>query len=171
MTEEYIWYVCYGSNLCYERFMCYLTGEGSSKYGVNARPDRRCANPNPPKKTVTTIIPYPVYFGCFSENWQGGVAFIDSDKKGFSIGRAYLVTREQYDHVQTWEGKRYRKKVRLSDIEGIPAYTFTDSVRNHFVMPSVRYKKVILDGLVECGIHPDGAAAYINAAISNEAQL
>ena len=166
--EKLVWYVCYGSNLCYERFMCYLTGEGSPKYGVSPKPERRCSNSNPPLKSVTTIIPYPLYFSHNSITWEGkGVAFIDPSKNGFSIGRAYLVTREQYLHVKEREGSWYQYEVRLPDIEGIPAYTFTDSFRHSFVAPCEKYKRVILDGLVECGIHPDGAIAYIEAVIKN----
>lgn len=33
-NSDLVWYVCYGSNLCYERFMCYLTGEGREIYGL-----------------------------------------------------------------------------------------------------------------------------------------
>lgn len=166
--EKFVWYVCYGSNLCYERFMCYLTGEGSTKYGVPSKPERRCSNPNPPLKSVTTIIPYPFYFSRNSITWEGkGVAFIDPSKNGFSIARAYLVTREQYLHVKEREGPCYQNEVRLPDIEGLPAYTFTDTFRHSFVAPGEKYKRVILDGLVECGIHPDGAIAYIEAAIKN----
>lgn len=171
MTEEYIWYVCYGSNLCYERFMCYLTGEGCPKYGVEPKPDGRCENPNPPKKSAVTIIPFPLYFARESRIWEGkGVAFIDPSKKGISIGKAYLVTREQYLHVKAREGRWYEKEVKLSDIEGIPAYTFTDRFKHPFVAPSEKYKKVILDGLVECGIHPDGAVTYIKSVIKNRTQ-
>ena len=69
------------------------------------------------------------------------------------------------------QGRWYEKEVKLSDIEGIPAYTFTDRFKHPFVAPSEKYKKVILDGLVECGIHPDGAIAYIEAAIKNGTKL
>ena len=104
-NSDLVWYVCYGSNLCYERFMCYLTGEGSEKYGVAARPDCRCNNPNPPQRIEITILPYPLYFARNSSSWQGqGVAFIDPAKKGISLGRAYLVSKEQYLHVKALLG-------------------------------------------------------------------
>ena len=144
----------------------HLTGEGSEKYGVAARPDGRCNNPNPPQGIEVTILPHPLYFARNSSSWQGqGVAFIDPAKKGISIGRAYLASKEQYLHVKAREGNWYKKEIRLSDIEGIPAFTFTDMAKHPFVTPSEKYRKVILDGLIECRLHPDAAKVYLDAYI------
>ena len=35
--DDYVWYACYGSNLCHERFMCYITGKGNTKYNISTR--------------------------------------------------------------------------------------------------------------------------------------
>ena len=89
-------------------------------------------------------------------------------RKGISIGRAYLVTREQYLHVKGREGSYYENEIRLPDIEGIPAYTFTDWRRYPYLAPSEQYCRVILDGLVECGLHPDAAKIYLSSAFEDD---
>lgn len=163
--DQLIWYVCYGSNLCYERLMCYLTGNGSDRYHIAAKPDGRCSNPKPPERSVVIAIPFPLYFARNSATWQnGGVAFLDPTRQGMSIGRAYLVTRQQFDHIKRREGSWYQNEIRLENIEGIPAFTFTDASPKPFVEPSPLYRQVILDGLIECGVPRSFAESYLSIA-------
>ena len=53
-----IWYVCYGSNLCLERFMCYLTGKGSEKYNVDSNPEREYKDQSLPRRSKLIKIPF-----------------------------------------------------------------------------------------------------------------
>ena len=73
------------------------------------------------------------------------------------------MSKEQYLHVKAREGNWSKKEIRLSDIEGIPAFAFTEMAKHPFVAPSEKYRKVILDGLIECGLHPDAAKVYLGA--------
>ena len=160
---QLVWYVCYGSNLCYERLMCYLTGNGSEKYQIAAKPDGRCSNQNPPERSKVIAIPFPTYFARKSSTWQnGGVAFLDPTRKGVSVGRAYLVTTQQLDHIKRREGSWYQNELYLGDIEGIPALTLTDFSREPSVEPSPLYRQVLLDGLLECGIPKSFAESYLS---------
>ena len=166
MPENLVWYVCYGSNLCFERLMCYLTGAGSLRYGVPANPAGKCEDPNPPTRNKVVALPYPLYFARNSRTWNGGVAFIDPSHRGVSIGRAYLITRAQFQHIKRREGAWYQKEVTLDAIEGIPAVTFTDETTQRFVKPSDSYLRVIKDGLLECGIPESFVDSYIKASMT-----
>ena len=170
--KNYIWYVCYGSNLCFERFMCYLTGEGNEKYNIDPEPKRRCLNPNPPIQSKVISIPFKLYFAKESSRWdQKGVCFLDEKEGSNTVGRAYLITEEQYEHVWLFEGKRdwYPKQLELGSIDGIRAVTFTAANKifpERF--PCDRYYQVVFDGLLECGLSNDEAKVYLSARLPKE---
>ena len=148
--DKLIWYVSYGSNMCFERFMCYITGEGSEKYGIEPDQKKRCNDITPPLRSQKITIPYERYFGGESVTWNNcGVAFLDFNSNKESIGRSYLITKEQYLHVKKSEGKDYQYEVELKGINGIKAFTFTNENRMPENEPSLEYKKVIEDGLKE----------------------
>ncbi|MCR4661546.1 MAG: hypothetical protein K5765_06055, partial [Clostridia bacterium] len=86
-----------------------------------------------------------------SSSWNnGGVAFLDPHKKGNTMGRAYLITKEQYEHVHNEEGKTwYGYEIVLGEIDGIKVVTFTNEKRQMENAPSDAYKKVINAGTKE----------------------
>lgn len=83
--KEYVWYVSYGSNMLYERFLHYIKG-GSFRGSRYRRP---CADQSLPLAVKTVEIPYDMYFGNESGSWRGGgVSFLDVTQKGKALGVA-----------------------------------------------------------------------------------
>jgi hypothetical protein len=78
-----------------ERFLCYIKGGlyNSSRYHPP------CDDTTLPQAVKTVEIPYDMYFGNMSGSWNCGVSFLDVTKKGKALGVAYLITKEQFDHV------------------------------------------------------------------------
>ncbi|MCR4661605.1 MAG: gamma-glutamylcyclotransferase, partial [Clostridia bacterium] len=148
--DNYRWYVCYGSNMLKRRFMCYLTGKGDDEYNVKATNDP-CKNQSEPLCSLRVEVPYELYYGNSSSRWNNhGAAFLDPNKKGSTIGRAYLITKEQYEHVHIKEGKIwYGHEIVLGEIDGIKVVTFTNEERQMENAPSDAYKKVINAGTKE----------------------
>lgn len=134
--DEYVWYVCYGSNLCYERFMRYINRTSSKKEPL-------C------KKTI--IINHPLYFDSYTKLWDGAKAFININESGKTYGVKYLISKEQYEEIKRMEGSDYDIKYSFGNDEyGINQLTFTTS--RHFdtnYHPSSVYLKTIKNGLNE----------------------
>ncbi len=114
---EMVWYVCYGSNLLEERFLCYVRG------GVipgNTLSERGAQDPTLPVRSEKCTIDHELFFSTPSKKWFGsGVAYINSQKikqagkgkavndldsrgysrlfaRGVTLGRRYLITLEQF---------------------------------------------------------------------------
>lgn len=171
-----VWYASYGSNLLYEDgFLCYI--QGGIRRGCS-RKENGCTDKTPPIKNKTIDIPFPLYFGEQSfKRWNGGgVAFIglSRDENNPTVGRMYLITKEQFIDVITQENdnqkisidfeevrrkgsKVFRKSwygniVYLGDDEGYPIFTFThykDIKNQTFNLPSDKYIQIIAAGLKE----------------------
>ena len=128
--ENLVWYACYGSNIMYERFLCYIQG---GTFYANNKPHDGCPDKAPPHSSKPIIIPYEMYFGNKSKWWNNsGVAFLDTSRKGITLGRMYLITEEQYKNIWKDEGKSdnwYNKEISLGEFEGCPIKTFTNSER------------------------------------------
>lgn len=172
----YVWYACYGSNLLYERFMCYITGgkaPGSSHVNPGAR-DR-----TPPVGDELYRINRRLYFGETSKAWQNrGVAFIeaDPDEQAVTLSRIYRITHQQFEDVLAQENRKKPGSLdlRLQDLdpgdsikvsdswygrlicvelyESEPVLTFTspaDLPVDERREPSVEYLTVIINGLLE----------------------
>jgi len=158
-NNELIWYLCYGSNLCEERLMAYITGSGCKKFNLD--PDYNpCANIQKPIQNIKFTIPYKIYFAKSSRNWSyGGVAFLNPKlNSGLAYCRAYLITKEQFDFIYRKENGGniqsgwYHKIIELGKIEGYNAYTFTNSkVFESKNRPTELYVKCIKEGLREAG--------------------
>ena len=150
MNNNCVWYACYGSNLLKARFMEYING-GNSKF-TNKTHDK-CKDTTPPVAEMTLEIPYELYFGNKSSSWDdGGVAFIDVDRPEKTLGRAYLITEEQYEHLRKQEGRGknwYNHEHSLGDRYGIPVKTITNDGLREERAPSEKYKEVIILGLIE----------------------
>lgn len=115
---EFVWYASYGSNVNYDRFMCYIKGgkpKGSdTKY-------KGCTNKDEPLKVETIDIHHELYFSKTSDTWQGkGVAFIKAknDEEVKTLGLMYLITKEQFIEVIQQENlKHYKNKKPVIDFD------------------------------------------------------
>ena len=153
--NDYVWYVSYGSNMLMDRFMCYIKG-GSYK---GSRGHAPCSNTARPKAVRNFEIPYDMYYGNTSYSWEGGgVSFLDISKPGKALGVAYLISREQFEHVAREENGGhepaeatgwYNTVVKLGQMDGMDVLTITnDSCRlvNH---PAKSYVMTLDAGLAE----------------------
>lgn len=150
--QNYVWYACYGSNLCRERFLWYIHGGGPKN------------NPGCQDKTLPVVdrlytIHYELYFANQSKTWgNGGVAFLklENDERIETLGRVYLITSEQFEDVKKQEGasnKWYGHVLELGEMGGIPVKTLTRVPENigQYVIntPSLEYLDMLRRGLVE----------------------
>lgn len=151
--EGLVWYVAYGSNLLAGRLKNYIAG---GRCAYNKREYKPCDDTRLPERSVTVRIPYSMYYSGASKSWgEKPVCFLDIAKPGMAYGRAYLVRKAQLDWIHNQEGKGhawYSQRVRLENIDDIPAYTFTSSVaKEHrpFNMVSASYGVVLFCGMKE----------------------
>lgn len=170
-TRKFVWYVCYGSNLCEERFWCYITGEANEKLGIKEGP--RCRDQNAYVTKLPIRIPYEMYFGNKSRTWDdGGVCFLNptkvKDSKKYTFAMAYLISEEQYRHVWEREGKSrqwYGKEIELDPIIAaimtFPVKTFTSEMVHDYNPPCKRYLAVVKKGLLEWGLSNKQATRYL----------
>ena len=151
--KEHLWYVSYGSNMLKERFNCYI--EGGSYEG--STPREPCRDTTPPAAVKTVEIPYDMYFGNHSRSWEyGGVSFLDTSKKGNALGVAYLITKEQFDHVAAQEnGGRYPEEgynwyeniIALETMDGFEVKTITNNVLREYNEPCQAYLDTLHQGI------------------------
>ena len=142
--NDYIWYVSYGSNMLKERFMKYIEG-GSFK---DSRYHPPCSDTTPPVATKAIEIPYDMYFANESGSWHGsGVSFLDTTRKGKSLGVAYLITTEQLGHVTEQENNGripqpgydwYEDIIDLDMMDGFEVKTIT----NHKILPYIEQPRL-----------------------------
>ena len=150
--REHVWYVSYGSNMLGERFMRYIKG-GSYEGSAYREP---CKDMSPPAAVRTLEIPFDMYFGNLS-SWGGGVSFLDTTEKGKSLGVAYLITRQQFEHVSCEEnggrcpggGEWYEDIIDLEPIDGIGVKTITNNDLRPYNEPSQRYLDTLFEGIKE----------------------
>lgn len=134
--KNYVWYVCYGSNLCYERFMKYID---------------RTSEKTPPLCKENILIHHPLYYSSYTKLWGGAKLFLDLGAYGKTYGVKYLITREQYSEIKRMEGPDYDLKYCLGlDEFHIPEVTFTTSqtFSTDYKM-SQSYKDVVRRGIEE----------------------
>jgi len=145
-----VWYASYGSNMLEERFLHYLQG-GVCRF--NYKRYNACINSAPPRESLPVIIPYPMYFGNFSYSWSnGGVCFLDISCTGNTLGRMYLITEEQLEHIHYQEGSNkdwYDKQIELGYRNGFPIVTLTNLVKRSLNQPINKYLEVVRLGLQE----------------------
>lgn len=163
--SDEVWYACYGSNLCEERFKCYIAG-GTCK--DNGRYYEGCKN-NKSLWTDSKVRSFhgKMYFGNKSGSWDGkGVAFYSDAYKGETIMRLYKITWGQLLEVQDQECDSpnwYGNIVCLGiDEDGCPIYTLTSNSIRPKNAPSDKYVNLIKRALIEeCGISPEDARTYL----------
>ena len=152
--DNYVWYVSYGSNMLRERFMCYIKGgqfEGCGKY------HEPCRDTSDPVAVATYDIPYDMYFRNNSASWGGkGVSFLDISKQGHALGVAYLITREQFDHVALQENGGhqllnawYNTIISIGMMDGHDVVTITNNAVCDFNAPSEGYLDTLHRGIAE----------------------
>lgn len=143
--KEYVYYICYGSNLLEERFLLYITGGSNKKLNIT---QKGCNDKSLPLKMIPFELPYSIYFAKQSSKWENkGVAFLDTTKKGHSYAKGYLITKEQYLEVSKQEGPWYDNEFCLGEYDGYPLYTFTSSVKYPQTVPGEKYLNVIKKGI------------------------
>ncbi len=170
---EQLWYAAYGSNLSSERFGHYLGGgrpTGASRTYAGARDATEPLGDRP------LALAGQVYFAGESPTWGGGVAFYDPDARGSAVGRAYLVTGEQFSDVASQEMRRpvgrdlpltslfresrtavlgpgrYETLHVVGEIDDLPVITFTASWEHREAVlsaPGAAYLRTIAAGLAE----------------------
>ena len=168
--QQYIWYVSYGASLLKERFMKYI--EGGSFREITKKYEGCKDNKSVPLKDKPFLIPHELYFGNKSINWKGGVAFISSNTSGTTLGRAYLITKEQFNQIQEQENnsdKWYGNIVELTGDGGvIPYKTFTQNSKyRENNPPTLEYLNTVMEGL--CEIYPQLNIHYKFSRLLNEA--
>lgn len=151
--QSYVWYVGYGSNLCEERFLCYIRGRRFKWGGSKAA---RCTDQSLPKENKSLWIPYRLYFAKESSSWENkGVAFIspnkESNENNWTLGRMWKITKEQYEHVRNQEGRSwYNHEISLGEGDGLPILTIINAtILTPYKRPSKGYLKTIALGLKE----------------------
>jgi hypothetical protein len=107
-----VWYAGYGSNLCDERFRCYIAG--GIPPGLT-RPCRGARDTTLPREDRSLDIDHRLYFAGFAEPWGGAPCFIDTVESPDTPthARAYLITWEQFEDVVAQENGRPTSPIDL----------------------------------------------------------
>ena len=152
--NDYVWYASYGSNMLFDRLSSYIKGGVSKFNGVNYD---GCRNTLLPKDSRPVTIPYKMYYGNESSSWgHGAVAFLDTQIKGESLGKMYLVTEEQFEDIVSQEGNDkswYNQVISLGEHNGIEIVAVTNKNKVPSHNPSDKYIEVIKMGIQET--YPD----------------
>ena len=171
---DYIWYVTYGADLLYEKFLHYIKG-GICQF--NHKEYYGCVNQTEPLASRNLLIPYEVYVGNSSPSWNyKGVMFLDTHKSGETIGRMYLVTAEQYEEIRDQKGRSsawYDKEVELGEYLGVPIKTVTSKERKVVSVASSKYQRVVEAGIKEA--YPEKSeeevAAYLERTFTYQVEI
>lgn len=165
---DLVWYVSYGSNMLEERFLHYIEGGAFAAGGAY---HESCVDTTAPRMVRPCEIPYDMYFRNRSGSWGGrGVSFLDITRPGRALGVAYLITREQFDHVARQENGGcapeystgwYDTVVSLGLLDGCEVMTITNSRTENDNRPSKQYVETLRRGLKEH--YPQMSAAEIAA--------
>jgi len=173
--EEKIWYASYGSNILEDRFNCYIKG-GKPNGSNNLY--KGCTDKTLPTESEEIYIKSELYFANKSKSWNGsGVGFIktDFDENKTTLGKMYLITREQFIEVVKQETNNngelnidfekaqksgslvFREKswygnlLYLGEQNGNPIFTFTNerNLTDKINAPNKEYLSMIISGLKE----------------------
>lgn len=183
-----VWYAGYGSNLCAERFRCYLAG--GIPPGLT-RPSRGARDTAPPRADRPLDIPHRLYFAGHAEPWGGAPCFVDTviSPDSTTRARAYLITWGQFEDVVAQENGRsttsldldpkdlaagssislgpgrYENLLCLGTIDGNPVVTITSPrpmTEAELGAPSPAYLNVMIAGLREShALRDDAIVTYL----------
>lgn len=100
-----------------------------------------------------------MYFGNFSGSWNGsGVSFLDVTEPGSALGVAYLITKEQFEHVCRRENSGrepqpgsgwYEDIIDLGEMDGFEVKTITNRHVRDFNEPYPEYLETLKRGIGE----------------------
>ena len=144
--EEYLWYLCYGSNINKKRFMIYINGD---KDGCFAHVGG-CKDKSKPLNSKPYIIRRRIYFAKHSGKWNGGVAFLNYRSLGKVYGKIYKIKKSQFIDILKQEQnlKDYNTIIYVGKYNRVPIYTFTSLYKlNDLEKPSNEYLKTIEEGI------------------------
>ncbi|WP_435796543.1 histone deacetylase [Kitasatospora indigofera] len=180
-----VWYAAYASNMCLDRFTCYLAG-GRPPGAARTYPG--CRDARPPERAVPVLLPGQLYFALESAVWTGGSGFYDPLDPGEMPARAYLLSAGQFSDVAAQEmarppgadldlagvladGRarlgpgRYETLLRAGWLDGLPVLTLTAPWRRaeaEPTRPAAGYLRQLARGLREGhGWSPPRIAGYL----------
>ena len=192
--DEAVWYASYGSNMWWPRFRCYLEG-GVPPGATHANDGARDASA--PTGSRLVQLPYRMYFARSAAGWGGGVSFLDherlaGDDPDRAWGRAWRITREQFDDVVAQENGLgpgeivvdlvglepgdtrdvtagwYGRLVLVDRLEGLPVVTFSSPEPlnpDALNAPSAAYLRTLAGGIAECSdMSTEEIGEYLAAA-------
>ncbi len=99
LKKDKVWYAVYGTNLNEQRFSCYIQGgtpEGASRSDVG------CRDKTPALDGGMITIPFQLYFTKNSPRWGNkavGFLGLEFNPTIRTLGRRYLITKEQFDDI------------------------------------------------------------------------
>ncbi|HEY6472038.1 MAG TPA: hypothetical protein VIY26_04035 [Acidimicrobiales bacterium] len=190
--SDTVWYASYGSNLCADRFGCYLAG--GLPRGA-AHPCRGARDATPPREDRPLDIPHRLYFAGTSKTWGGAPCFIDTveDATTPTHARAYLITWGQFEDVVAQENGhratppidralhglaagtgqrigpgRYEHLLCVGRLDDVPVLTFTSPSTMDdagLAAPAPAYLSLLVDGLRESHrLRDDALVTYLGSA-------
>ncbi len=162
-----VWYAGYGSNLCADRFRCYIEG---GRWDERVKPNKGCRDTALWSQSFVKSFPGRMYFARGSGGWDDcGVAFYAPECEAETVMRLYRITFGQLKDVQDQEGNVdgwYGRLVFLDFVDGVPAFTFTSEHHHTPNAPGKRYSNLIFDALTkECGLRGEEASAYLKQCL------
>ena len=162
-NDDDVWYAAYGSNMCAERFACYIQG-GFCK--DNGRHYAGCSDKTFWTGTYFTEVRGSVFFGNHSSSWGGGVAFYRDSPCGKAIVRLYRIKRSQLHEIQEQEGNFPKWYGRIACLgigtDGLPIFTLTCECEPERVKPTEAYLNVLRRALEEeCGMEKKMVERYL----------
>jgi hypothetical protein len=165
-----VWYAAYGSN---------LDGTRLARYLAEAR------DTTAPRRDGGRTVDHRLLFGAHSEQWGGGVAFLDPTAgSGEARVRLWLLGLDQLADVYAQENRhpvgsvsldpdrldealpegRYRRLLSLAEHDGTPVITFTAPEPPEPAAPSRAYLAHLVTGLrMSHRLDDDGVVAYLMA--------
>lgn len=187
MTDTYVWYAAYGSNLAAERFAVYLTG-GAIPFSTTGRIQQGARNPAPATADQPFTLERSLLFTGSAKQWGGGgSAILDHDHNPITptLSRVYRITLEQFEDVFAQENgldapipfdvgdllagpidlseRKYGRIELVGEIESEPVLTFLSPQRPAGLNAAdTSYLQVMAIGLMETyEFSPRGAADYL----------
>lgn len=128
--NDLVWYVSYGSNMDYARFMDYIN---------------ECEDKTKPRESKAVILPFNMYFSGKSIRWHCPVSFLDTTRPGESYGVAYLIFRKQLEKIVKKEGEKYSKVEitdRVPELEEYPIFTLKASADSYSFEKRSTYESI-----------------------------
>lgn len=167
-TDDPVWYVAYGSNMCAARLGCYLAG---GRPAGARRTYAGCRDPAPPARDIGIQLTGGLVFAASSTVWGGGVGFYDPDADARLAARAYLLTFGQLSDIVAQEIRRpvggdlmsgaevgrgwpvpsatYETLLPVGERDGFPMFALTSLRDQEPTAPSAPYLRTVLQGLDE----------------------